>query len=330
MPLFRRDRPGDASTTATSTATAATRGPAGPSVDPAAGDAEGRRLWRDLTAGHWQPVHELLEAAGPFDREFLVDVAAEVPGRPEWLDVWVHERPGSSIPLLVRGAHGVRWAWRARGGGMADTVDARAWDVFFGRLNAAERDLLEAARLAPADPVPWTSLVTSGRGLQISLEELCLRFDQATARERWLPYAHDQMLQGLCAKWAGTSELMFHFASDTTAEAPEGASVHKVVAVAHLEEWLYVGHPSGYFRDPSVVGELVAAADRSVFSPLFGAEKQAASARHAFALVFHLAGDHARAGRLFAGIGDAIADFPWSYLGDPVAAFTRARAAAAG
>ena len=325
MSLFRRDRTGRSP--------AATESPAPPgrrlAVDPAAGDPDGRRLWRYLADGHWAAAEEVLAAAGPLDREFRVDVATEKPGRPEWLDAWVHERPGSSLPLLVRGAHGVRWAWAARGGAAAGDVDPRAWDVFFGRLNAAERDLLEAARLAPQDPVPWTSLVISGRGLQISLEEICLRFDQATARERWLPYAHDQMLQALCAKWFGSSDLMFHFASDTTAEAPEGSSVHKVVALAHLEEWLYDGHPAGYFQDPPVVAELAAAADRSVFSPRFVPGKQAAYARHAFALVFHLAGDRDRARRLFADIGDVVVEFPWYYLGDPVKAFTRARAASA-
>jgi hypothetical protein len=327
MPLFRRDRPGHREA---ATEVSPARRSVGPAVDEAVGDEDGRRLVGHLRAGRWQDAHDVLESAGPFDREFLVDVAADLDGRrPEWLDVWVHERPSSPIPLLFRGAHGVRWAWQARGGGHADQVDPRAWDVFFGRLNAAERDLLEAARMGPEDPVPWCNLLISGRGLQISLEELCLRFEQATARERWLPYAHDQMLQGLCAKWFGTSDMMFHFARDTTEEAPEGASVHKVVALAHIEEWLYTGHPHGYFTDPTTTDEINAAADRSVFSPAFGGEKQSVHARHVFAMAFHLTGDRDRARTLFAQLGDVVAEFPWYYLGDPVEAFKKARADAA-
>lgn len=326
MPLFRRDRPGRS---ATATAAPGTRTQPGPAVDPAAGDEDARRLLTDLRAGNWQVAHQVLGAARPFDREFLVDAAVhDLDGRPEWLDTWVAERPSSHIPLLVRGAHGVGWAWQARGGGRADDVHPDAWGVFFDRLNGAERDLLDAARMAPEDPVPWSNLLISGRGLQINLEELCLRFDQGTARERWLPYLHDQMLQGLCAKWAGSSDLMFHFARETTGEAPEGASVHKVVAIAHLEEWLHAGHPHGYFADPTVVEDLVAAADRSVFSPLFGGEKQCVYARQAFAMVFHLAHERDRARRLFAELGDTVTDFPWYYLGDPREAFVAARSAA--
>ena len=319
MPLFRRQRSNDPRPAAP-----------GPATDPAAGDADARQLLDDALAGRWPEVQSRLEAAGPMDREFFIDVVSDLPGRPGWLDEWVQSRPDSPVALLVRGAHGVRWAWAARGGGRASTVAEDAWEVFFDRLQAAERDLLAAARRDPADPTPWTNLLISGRGLQISLEETTQRFEKAIERERWLPYAHDQMLQKVCAKWSGSSEMMFLFARDTSAEAPEGASVHKIVPLAHLEEWLERSGPPEYFRDRSVQAELVEAADRSVFSGRFGTEKQSMYALQTFAMAFHLAGDRDRAAQLFSRIGDVAVEFPWYYLGDPAAAFSRARAAAEG
>lgn len=42
--------------------------------------------------------------------------------------------PDSTLPLLIRSARAVYWAWDARGGGTADTVSQEQWKVWFQRL----------------------------------------------------------------------------------------------------------------------------------------------------------------------------------------------------
>ena len=149
----------------------------GPYVDPARGDQAGRWLLEQIEHGHWQAARDLLDRTpDPDDRHFYVTLASNQQGRPEWLDAWVAAEPHAGTPLLVRGAHGIHWAWEARGAGRAEDTARDAFKVFWERLELAEADLREAAARNPGDPTPWAFLVVSCRGLELGLEELGDRF----------------------------------------------------------------------------------------------------------------------------------------------------------
>lgn len=79
--------------------------------------------------------------------------------RPPFFDAWVDASPNCSEAWLLRGAHGIQWAWEARSGASAQNVAEEAWPIFFERLKGAWSDLNHAIELNPADPTPFGQLI---------------------------------------------------------------------------------------------------------------------------------------------------------------------------
>ncbi len=303
-----------------------------PTLDAANGDDQAWKLRGDLERGDWSSSHQLLERTRDWeDRQFYVDVLADWRGRPAWLDEWLQDRRDSAIPWLIRGAHGLVWAWEARGGGMAETVTEDGFNAFFERLRQAQDDLLRASRLDEADPTPWVYLLIAIRGLEEGLEAGLKCFAQLQARYRWSVYGHIQMLQLLTRKWgAGSHEEMFEFARAASAAAPVGSLVHRVTADAHAERWLYLRNweqnrkgAEDYFRKGDVKREILNAAQRSIWAPGFSPPRRAVIDRNMFAFCFIMMCDFKAARREFDAIGPIVTLSPWAMLGDPVAVFVK-------
>jgi hypothetical protein len=295
-------------------------------IDPAQGDPRGQRLRAELAAGNWPAANQLLgSVSDPDDRHFYIDLCSDWPGRPEWIDQWVAGDPGGATPLLVRGTHAIFWAWEARGSARAEHTKQEAFELYWQRLQFAETNLGEAAARAPADPTPWAYLVTSCRGLQLGLEELRRRFQQAVGRYPWHRAAHLQMLQGLSDKWGGSHLLMFNYAREISAQAPPGSSLPVLVAAAHIERWLALDGDEQvrYFKRPEIAAEIHAAADRSVRHSAFRLQPGWPHACNSFAFCFALGEDVTAARQQFEAIGDLVTNHPWQYLAgnNPAGAF---------
>ena len=332
MALFKRPRQAAAPSPQPAAAP-----PQGPPADPLAGDAVAHRFRAELAEGRWQEFHDFLEATRDWtSRDFYVSGLADITGRPAWLDEWVAARPGSPLPWLFRGQHGVYWAWQARGSGRASTVTENSWPVFFARLVDADRDLARAAAMDDEDPTPHARSIQAALGLELGQPEKHKRFDEAIRRSRWHRSAHVIMIQATAAKWSGSNKEMFEFARWSSAEAPEGSGVHVVVPLAHLEKWLNLPRESEdgearqaqYFRDGQVGAEIWRAADRSVRSPRYQPDQYTPSDRNIFAMCFFLMRDYQAQLEQMRLIGPLIQASPWRYQGDPGWAYERARTSA--
>lgn len=331
MPLFRKlSKPAPASRATTKTAAEIPDLP----VDELMGDAAAHHFKAQLAEGRWQELHEFMEGIGDWeDRHFYLIRLADIKDRPEWIDQWVAARPDSPIPLLFSGFHRVDWAWEARGGGWASTVAKDAWAVFHGRLVEAERELAAAAAIDPRDPTPYVRGLHVAMGLSLGQAEIRRRFAEVVRRCRWHQAAHAVMVSALAKKWAGSHEEMFEFARSVSAQAPAGHPVHKVVAMAHIERWLYMSRESddwkerqrAYFRQDPVKNEIRQAADRSVCSPYYRPGRLTPGDRNIFAMCFWQAGDYPAQLEQMRLIGSLNQKFPWSYLGKPGQAYERAR-----
>jgi len=242
-------------------------------------------------------------------------------------------RPGSPLPWLFRGQHGVFWAWQARGSGRASTVAQDTWPVFYARLVDADRDLARAAAMDDEDPTPHARSIQAALGLDLGQTEKHKRFGEAARRFRWHRSAHTIMIQATAAKWSGSNQEMFEFARGSSAEAPEGSGVHVVVPLAHLEKWLNLPRESGdgearqlqYFRDGQVRAEIWRAADRSVRSPRYQPDQYTPSDRNIFTMCFFLMQDYQAQLEQMRLIGPLIEASPWKYHGDPGRAYEQAR-----
>lgn len=305
MPLFRR------------------RKPQGVPFDPTAGDPRAARLVEGVEADDLDAVKAVLGEPAPHEvRERLLSLMTDVSGHHELFDRWVEAEPDRQLAWLARGAYGVGYAWEARGGDYADKVGRDAFELFFERLNVAEDDLMRAADMDRDDPVPWSNLLVSGRGLQVPKEELRIRYEEVQKRHPWLVEANMQMLQSLCEKWFGSDEESLEFARATNRDAPEGAAARAVLPMAHIEIWLDKERREGEFpheyrQSREVLEEIWDASKRSVLVDGFTDDLTTAYALNVFAMALNLFGDEVGAKAIVQRLGTRRTEFPWVYLADP-------------
>jgi len=292
------------------------------------GDETAARLIAASEAGDWRTVSELLRAVDdPDDHTFYVGRAAAAGGVETWIDEWVAAEPRSALPLLVKGAHAINWAWEARGGGRADTVSREAFQTFFKRLKLAENCLDEVTERDLDSATPWSFLIILGRGRQLGVEETRRRFEEARKRHPWHAEAHEQMLQQLCRKWGGSHEEMHRFAAETLEAMPAGSPLGYLTAVAHLEHWLDLpaGEDAEYIGSEEVTAQLFASADRSILHPDHVRGARWPVTQNLFAMAFAYSGELEAAAARFDTIGNLVTEWPWQYDGRPVEVFLRTR-----
>lgn len=299
-----------------------------PAVDPALGDPGAAQLRADLTKRDWRAAHEFLRTVDhPDDVVFYLNVASEVPGVQAWITEWIDGEPKSTLPLLVRGAHAIEWAWQARGTAFAKDTSQAQFQMFARRLKLAEDCLNEAVERDRDDPTGWALLITTAMGRGLGVNEARRRFAEAIARHRWHVGAHLRLLTQLKAKWGGSHDEMHQFADGTVAGAPPGSPLGMLVVEAHLERWL--GLPAGedvaHLRQPEVRAALHQAADRSVRHPAYQRRPGWPAAYNRFAMAFWVAGEYDAAAGQFDAIGDLITEWPWDCLNDGPRAFVKAR-----
>lgn len=296
-------------------------------------DPEVRWLRECQKKGDVASVETFLRAVSdPDDREFYVQELTTWPERPRFFDQWAKASPDCADAWLLRGSHGVKWAWEARTGGRAEDVDQNAWQVFFARLQAAWSDLERAASLNPADATPYGEMVRCAVGLQLPLDKVlpCLAAARERAPEPW--EAHLRMLYYVCEKWHGSHEQMFDFARKTTAEAFDGSGLPTLIAVAHTERWLYAKHfdhdkvlAAEYWRDPKVRTEVLDAYRKSIGSRKYRPSRTSRWHRNFFACALSRIEARPDAAAEFKQIANRPTEWPWHSFGDPVRMYVRMR-----
>lgn len=291
----------------------------GPSIviDPCHYDADAQRLRAMLEQHDWKAAQGFLETVtDPDDRAFYLSICGDVPGLQDWIGQWIEAEPDATLPLLVRGAHAVYWAWEARGGARAAATSQEQFREFHQRLKVAENSLDQVVERNPGDAAAWAFLVTSARGRRVDRAEAQRRFDGAVRAHPGNTMAHEQMLQYLCNKWFGSRDEMFSFARTAVETAPPGSPLGGLVAYAHIEDWLDApdDRRNGFLERAEVRDELNAAADRSVRHPAHRPRPGGVQVNNGFAFAFTLAGDDQAAMEQYEIIGDRVTTSPWQYL----------------
>jgi len=293
------------------------------------GEEAFRREIAQLREGNWQPAAtRLKQTRAADDRAYVAGMMMGAAG--PWTEDWLAAEPTRAEPWMMRGLFRIGWAWEARGSGRAEDVAEDAWPEFHARLKLAEEDLQEATARDAKDALPWAYLLITGRALEVGVEELRRRYEEARKRapEAW--QVSWLMLEALTEKWSGSHELMFEFARAVSAAAPPGSALHALVAEAHLQRWLYFrmeGDREGelaYYRTPEVQEELRRAWASGPGSPTFRAGRFAPNQRALFAFAFTLGGDDASARAVFDQL-DRVTTEPWQHIGEPMEAFKAAR-----
>jgi hypothetical protein len=289
--------------------------------DAATAQGDLRQLSARLISGrgNWDERGRLIEAIAPRLHRST-------------LDAWCNNEASSQIPFLLRGAHGIAWAWEARGSGQADRVSAEAFALFQQRLKLAEVDLQRAAALDPKDPTPWALLIWIGRGLEQGVQHAGDLYREACERDAQNAIAHRHMLIMLSAKWHGSHDAMLDFARAAAQIAPEGSDMAALVLRAHVERWFHAymiedddAEAEAYLKDPQVRAECENAWARSLGHLALRARPSTVLLRNDAAFWFWLVKDAARLKQETQQLGPAHSDMFWSALGQDSEVFAEAK-----
>lgn len=292
-------------------------------LDVCLGDPQAAALRDLLQKADFDAAQSVLKQAPDWETlDLWVRAGSEWPGRPEWLDAWVRQRPDSAHAWLLRGAHGIQWAWEARGSGMGSSVKQDAARLYYQRLDEAQEDLESAVHLDPGSPLPSARSIPALMGMQCEPEQVEATFDYAIERAPTLLSAHLAMQTALTAKWGGSAQEMFAFAR---AHAGKSSALQMLIPAAHIEAFIAIENTEErkrYGKLREFRQDINQAFDQFCRKP----ERPAAIvAANYFAFAFCLAEDAERAKRAFALAGRYATKLPWAYLGEPLPAFERYR-----
>jgi hypothetical protein len=143
--------------------------------------------------------------------------------RLQLLRAWVRAQPKSITARVAFGRGLVACAWRARGGGGADTVAPEAQRRFEQRLEEAARALQEARALEARCPVWWDCMQLVALGQGWSLTNYNRLFNEAIAFEPDYVFYYHNKVVFLLPRWYGREGDWQRFAAEA-ASARGGAA----------------------------------------------------------------------------------------------------------
>ena len=132
------------------------------------------------------------------------------------LEQWIKERPQSMTARVALATSLHRWAWVARGNGMANTVTPEGWKLFDERIAKAYAVLDEAARLnLPMCPQWYSEMMVVGLAQGWNENQMKVVFDQGIAAYPDYFYLYLQYANYLLPKWDGKPGESAAFARDS-------------------------------------------------------------------------------------------------------------------
>jgi hypothetical protein len=149
------------------------------------------------TGGKWKlrTLYEALDAPHETDKDTVEHLGH--------LEHWMRLRPESITARVALATSLTRWAWVARGNGLANTVTAEGWQLFGQRIQEAQA-VLEGSRDMKTMCPQWyleqmiVGLAQGWDGRRI--EEV---FNRAVQFEPDFPYFYKQRANYLLPKWYG-------------------------------------------------------------------------------------------------------------------------------
>ena len=120
------------------------------------------------------------------------------------LQAWVATKPDSITARVSLADVLVNFAWKARGGGWANTVSGEGWRAFDDRLHQAMAILNAAESLKEQCPYYWTVKMRAALGLQMDKARFNDIFQQATNYESDYEPSYVQRAVYLMPRWYGS------------------------------------------------------------------------------------------------------------------------------
>jgi hypothetical protein len=128
-------------------------------------------------------------------------------GRPLMAAIPRNDKSFEWLQKLLAGQWHIDEAWRARGGGYADSVSQKGWRGFASHLEQARTNLVAAWKLRPDLPHAPSRMITVAMG-ESGAEEMREWFDHTLAAQIDYTPAWNSMRFGLRPRWHGSHQAM--------------------------------------------------------------------------------------------------------------------------
>ncbi len=273
-----------------------------------------------LKAADWNAIEQAINMLSGDDRYRVLDVIADKKGLPKEFALWRDAVPNHSLPYIVSGLHAIHWAWEARGSGTANTVTQKGIELFYQRLLMAQSLFEQAISLDDNYAEPYIGQIIIAMGTGFERDQVWEYFAKALTRSPNHFTAHSHMIDALAEKWGGEQGESFIVARKAFVRAPAGSPLACLVAMAHLEHWLYLGmqdldeEAEGYFTLPDVRQDLEQTYERLI--QVNTDSHEYLEALNIFAFCFYLAKRYALAKDAVAKLNGRFLTYPWHYSGD--------------
>lgn len=304
-------------------------------LDPFLHDDELRAAYRALVDGDFRKLERFLDTSQKAWLFSMIAASNIVDLETVTFERWVEFRQSPRARVYYAAAQ-IRDAFTERGAALAELAagngdagpdegdEDRGEDArFLGRLKTAEEILYEVVTDRPAMADPWTTLLISGRGLNVELDEIRERFDNAHSRAPFRPDACHHYLQSLTKKWGGSTIATLDFARWLEREAPDASPAREALPVAHIEKGLLEKGRTNlatYLMQPNVVAELATGLLSYLQAIPSPAPTESLAVLNAYALA--ISANNQSTARLvtetFARIDNRPTEYPWSIYADDV------------
>lgn len=239
----------------------------------------------------------------------------------EQIDGVYAERYGDSAGIhYLRGELAVRRAWRARGGGYANTVTEDGWRVFREQLDIALIELERAWELDPSEVAVAGEMIKVCKGLGLGREKMERWFQRGLASGGEPSTLSLNKHDYLAGRWHGSMEEQLAFSRECLGNAAYGWRASLLLWETHEEHRRFGKLPIAYFAEREVWSDI-----KSSFTAYLAFNPESAFYRMHYAYHAWLAKDWPILEEQLALLDEARAD--WDEIGGE-AVYVKMKAAA--
>jgi hypothetical protein len=131
------------------------------------------------------------------------------------LERWMKAHPESITPRIALATSLHRWAWVARGNGLASTVTPEGWRLFDERIKEAQVVLEGSANIHTMCPQWYSEMMTVGLAQSWDAKRVKENFERGIQFEPGYYYLYLQYANYLLPKWDGNPEDASKFAKSS-------------------------------------------------------------------------------------------------------------------
>jgi len=156
-----------------------------------------RREKSRMPGGEWRLriFYTALDAPQQTDQDSMDHIAH--------LEQWMKVRPESITARVALATSLHRWAWVARGNGMANTVTAEGWRLFDQRIQQSQKILEDSAHMPNMCPQWYSEMMVVGLAQSWDAKRVQETFDRGIQFEPGYYYLYKQYANYLLPKWDG-------------------------------------------------------------------------------------------------------------------------------